>query len=205
MPNELTYVCKETLPISAYVLNEDCESTLIHPSTVSISLQLCEQRMLTLGNIHWIPLHLSNEWLFVTSYDEIFTVLCGTMKYQFTLQGRGKLYLPPRCKGYSTQSTLYALSTITQNSTQEDVLPLASVNLDCCLSENEKEQLREIPLQEPLTHILSSIEDLSIASVKINEIQNLIKQEQQQRSAHFKLLSTTWSSVVLTDCYANSY
>ena len=62
------------------------------------------------------------------------------------------------------------------------------------LSENEK--LREIPLQEPLTNILSSIEDLNNACVKINEIQDLIKQE--RRSEHFKFLSTTWSSVVLT-------
>ena len=36
MPNDLTYVCKETLPLHTYILNEDCESTLIHPSTLSI-------------------------------------------------------------------------------------------------------------------------------------------------------------------------
>ena len=158
LSNKLTYVCKESLHISTYIPNEDCESTLIYPSTVSIPQQLCEQRVLT-DSIHWIPLHLSNEWLFVTSHDEIFTVLCGTMKYQFTLQDLGKLYLPPRYNGYSTHSTLYALSTRTQNITLEDVLPLASVSLDYCLSENQKERLREIPLQKPLTNTLSSIED----------------------------------------------
>jgi prolyl oligopeptidase PreP (S9A serine peptidase family) len=31
-PNEITYVCKETLPILTYTPNEDCEATLIHPS-----------------------------------------------------------------------------------------------------------------------------------------------------------------------------
>jgi hypothetical protein len=75
MPNELTYVCKETLPLHTYIPNEDCESTLIHPSTVSIPKQLCEQRVLTLETTYWIPLHFSNEWLYVTPNDEIFSVM----------------------------------------------------------------------------------------------------------------------------------
>jgi hypothetical protein len=88
---------------------------------------------------------MRNEWLYISPRDEIFTVLCGNKKFQMKLQGRGKLHLPPRCKGYSTHSTLYAVSTIS-NSSQEDVLPFAPIELDCCLSIKEKEQLSEIPL-----------------------------------------------------------
>ena len=62
MPNELSYVCKENIPIVTYVPNNDCESTLIHPSTISIPHKIYEQRMLTLEQTYWIPLHLSNEW-----------------------------------------------------------------------------------------------------------------------------------------------
>jgi hypothetical protein len=198
MPNELTYVSKEVLPIFTYIPNEDCESTLIHPSTISLPTNLCEQRLLNLDFTYWIPLHLSNEWLYVTPKVEIFTVLCGTDKFQLTLQNRGKLSLPPRCKGYSTHTTLYALSTLTYNNSQEDVLPLASIDIDCCLTGFEKEQLHEIPLQKPLTNILSSIEDLNLASVKIDEIQDLIDKEQTKRYERFKVLSTTWGTVVLT-------
>jgi hypothetical protein len=61
MPNELSYVCKENIPIVSYVPNGDCESALIHPSTISILHKVCEQRMLTLEHTYWIPLHLSNE------------------------------------------------------------------------------------------------------------------------------------------------
>ena len=43
-PNALSYVCKENVPILTYIPNEDCESTLIHPSTVSIPNNVCEQR-----------------------------------------------------------------------------------------------------------------------------------------------------------------
>ena len=89
-------------------------------------------------------------------------MLCGTEKYQLTLQKRGKLYLPPRCKGYSTQNKLFALSTLVLNNSQYGVLPIASVDLDCCLTQAEREHLHEILLQKSLTNILSSVEDLKI-------------------------------------------
>ena len=197
-PNELTYVCKETLPIITYLPNEECEATLIHPSTIVISNYLCEQRLLSLEFTYWIPLHLSNEWLYVAPKTEIFTVLCGNEKFQLTLQDRGLLSLPPRCKGYSTHTTLYVLSTLAHNNSKEDVLPLAPVNIDCCLTNYEKEQLHEISLQKPLTNILSSVEDLNLASIKIDEIQDLIDKEQAKRFEHFKVVSTTWGTVILT-------
>ena len=83
---------------------------MIHPSTISNPKQLCEQRLLNLEYTYWIPLHLSNEWLYVTPGIEIFTVLCGGDKFQITLQNRGRLSLPPRCKEYSTHTTLYAVN-----------------------------------------------------------------------------------------------
>jgi hypothetical protein len=141
---------------------------------------------------------MSNEWFYTSPKDEIFTVLCGNHKSQMKLQGRGKLYLPSRCKGYSTHSTLYAISTITRNNSQEDVLPLAPVDLDCCLTLPEKEQLNEISLNRPLTNILSSVEDLKVASIKIDEIQELINEEEKKRFERFSLSLTTWCSVTIT-------
>jgi len=159
---------------------------------------LFPQRILTLDQTYWIPLHVSNEWLYTSPKDEIFTVLCGNDKSQMKLQGRGKLYLPPRCKGYSTHSTLYAISTIVHNNSQDDVLLLASVDLDCCLSLQEQEQLSEISLNKPLTNILSAVEDFKIASVKIDEIQDMIHEEEKKKFEHFSLSVTTWGSVMIT-------
>jgi hypothetical protein len=124
-------------------------------------------------------IYLSNKWLYVAPKTEVFTVLCGSLKFQLTLQNCGKLYLPPQCKGYSAHSTLYALSTLVQNNSQVDVLPLAPVDLDCCLTEYEKEQLHELPLQKPLKNFLSSVEDLNLARIKISEIQELTKNKQR--------------------------
>jgi len=108
------------------------------------------------------------------------------------------LYLAPRCKGYFTHSTLYALSTLVRNNSQDEVLPLAPVDIGCCLTEHEGEQLHEIPLQEPLTYILSFVEDLNLASVKISEIQELIDKEQTKKFEPFMVLAATWGSVVLS-------
>jgi hypothetical protein len=141
---------------------------------------------------------MSNEWLYTSPKDELFTGLCGNYKTQMKLQGRGKLYLPHRCKGYFTQSTLYAISTIVRNNSQDDVLPLAPIDLDCFLLIQEKEKLSEISLNKPLSNILSSVEDLKIASVKIDEIQGMIQEEQKEKFEHFSLSVTTWASVIMT-------
>jgi len=130
--------------------------------------------------------------------DEIFTVLCGNEKFQMKLQGWNKLHLPPRCKGYSTHSTLYAISTIVRNNSQVDVLPLAPIDLDCCLSLHEKEPLNEISFYKPLTNILSSVGDLKFGSVKIDEIQDMIHGEEKKKFEHFSLYVTTWGSVMFT-------
>jgi hypothetical protein len=124
---------------------------------------------------------MSNEWLYISPKDKIFTVLCDNDKSQMRLQGCGKLHLSPRCKGYSTHSTLYAISTIVSNNSKDDVLPLAPVDLNCCLSEQEKEQLSEVSLNKPLTNILSSAEDLKIASAKIEKIQDMIQEEERKK------------------------
>jgi hypothetical protein len=49
------------------------EATLIHPSTTSFPKGLCEQIILTLDQTYWIPLHMSNEWLYTSPKAEIFT------------------------------------------------------------------------------------------------------------------------------------
>jgi hypothetical protein len=78
------------------------------------------------------------------------------------------------------------------------IIILASVDLDCCLNEMEREQLHEIPLQKPLSNIMSSVDNLNLASMKISEVQDLIDKEQNKRFEHLKALTSTWGSVALT-------
>jgi len=78
MPNKFNYVCQETLPIFTYIPNDDCEATLIHPSTSYFPNKVCGLGLLKLEYTYWILLHMSNEWLYVTPKTEVFTVLCGS-------------------------------------------------------------------------------------------------------------------------------
>jgi len=70
------------------------------------------------------------------------------------------------------------------------------VDLDCCLTEYERGQLHKIPLQKPLTNILSSVDELNLACVKINETYELIDKEQKKKFERFKMLTTAWGSVI---------
>ena len=75
---------------------------------------------------------------------------------------------------------------------------MAPADLDCCLTTQEREQLNELSLDKPLTNILSSVEDLNIASVKIDEIQEMIQEEEKKKFERFSLSVTTWGSVMMT-------
>ena len=198
-PNEFLYICKESLPIQTYVPNADCESTLLHPST-QIVPNVCVKRVLTLSNVYWIPLHLSNDWLFVAPKEEIFTTLCPDRKSNsFMLKGRGKLTLRPRCKGYSTHSTLYAMSTHNVNNSKDnDVLPIAPLDWDCCLIISDKDAFKNLNLEVPLENILSSVDDLNLVSAKIEDIETIVRNEEKKKLEYFQVSLGTWASVLIS-------
>jgi hypothetical protein len=47
-PNQITYVCKEEIPIYTYVPKADCKATLLHPSTLKVP-DNCEYRFFKLS------------------------------------------------------------------------------------------------------------------------------------------------------------
>jgi hypothetical protein len=53
-------------------------------------------------------------------------------------------------------------------------------------------------LNKPLTNILSSTEDLKLASAKIDEIQNMIHEEEKRKFEYFSLSFSTWGSVMIS-------
>jgi hypothetical protein len=103
--NEFKHVCREEIPIYTYVPNIDCEATLLHPSTMKLP-DNCEYRIFKLSKTFWIPLYMSNQWLFVTPEIETFTILCPQGTSTVKLQKEGRLSLKPECKGYSAYVTL---------------------------------------------------------------------------------------------------
>jgi hypothetical protein len=45
-----------------------------------------------------------------------------------------------------------------------------------------------------------SADDLRLASIKVNEVQNLIKEEEEQNSQRLYILATSWGSVIGAVC-----
>lgn len=175
-PNKLNYVCAEIAPIVTYVPNVDCIATLLHPSTNELPSS-CTFNYLPLQQIMWIPLHLSNAWLYVAPQLELFTTLCQDgQRHSDRLQGRGILVLRQDCNGLGSKSILYPHSHHETNLTKDDIIPLVDVSINCCLTIPEQEIIKDIPLNLPLSNIMSSINELNTASLRIDEVNKLMKE-----------------------------
>jgi hypothetical protein len=115
--------------------------------------------------------------LFVTPQTETFTVLCSGETTTLKLQKEGKLTLKPGCKGYSSYVKLYALSTFYTNLTN-DYVPSAPIDFDCCFEDLEKVNFENSPLQVPLVNVMSNMDDLGVASMRADEVQQMIKEQE---------------------------
>jgi hypothetical protein len=198
MVSELTYVCQDKILLSNYVPGEDCEASLLHPSSLFIPKEVCEIKMIALRHTYWIPLQQSNQWLYTSPTDEKVTVLCDdNIPVYVHAIDRGKLSLKPRCKAYTAHVTLYASTNVTiVSNVSKDFLPELNLDFDCCFGEHEKRKLNEIPLDIPLNNVMSSIDDLRLASVKVNEVRQFIKeQEQADYSAYHKHIISAGLSI----------
>jgi hypothetical protein len=197
-PNEITYVCKEDIPIYAYIPELDCEATMLHPSTVRIP-ENCEHTFFKLSQTFWIPLHLSNQWLFVAPRPETFTILCQQKTITIKLQEEGRLTMKPGCKGYSSYVTLYAASTYTTNSTN-DYIPSATIDFDCCFDIFKQVKSEKLLLHTPLVNIMSSIDDLRVSSLRIEDVQQLIKDQESKINQNMYTVATSWVSILGAIC-----
>jgi hypothetical protein len=195
-PNQITYVCKEEIPIYTYVPEEDCEATLLHPSTLKVP-DNCEYRFFKLSNTLWVPLHMSNQWLYIAPQSETFTALCPQKTTTLRLENEGKLTLSNGCKGYSSHVTLYAMSSTTVNVT-DDYVPSAPINFDNCFEDLMNIPFEKLPLHTPLANVMSSVDDLRIASVKVDEIQQMIKEQETEHNKKLYDIATSWWSILST-------
>jgi hypothetical protein len=101
--------------------------------------------------------------------------------------------LKPQCKAYTAHVTLYALTKLTiVSNVSKDFLPDLNLSFECCFEEHERKKMDEIPIDIPLNNVMSSIDDLKLASVKVDDVRQLIKeQEQTNYSAyHIHIIST---------------
>jgi hypothetical protein len=193
-PNLLQKVCKANISVYTHVPNLDCEMTLIHPSSTKIP-KSCEVRVTELVKTYWIPTFMSNQWLYVVPEFEKLSILCDESTKQVDLTGRGRLTLRPGCKAYTSYVTLYAMSTNIKN-TSNDFLPTVPMDFDCCLIFEQTKAFSQLPLSIPLSNILSSVDDLRVASHRIDEVEKMIDEQKAQDYSQYYRHVTSLSGVM---------
>jgi hypothetical protein len=96
------------------------------------------------------------------------------------------------------------MSTFTTNLTN-DYIPTATTDFDCCFENFEEVKFEDLPLHVPLVNIMSSIDDLRIASRKTEAVQQMIKEQELKNNQHLYMVATSWGSAfgiicVITIC-----
>lgn len=200
-------ICKQDFPVINFQAGEDCEASLLHPSTAAIPTS-CKQRVLELRNTLWLKLH-GNEWLHVSPQPEVVSFLCtgNHTPQSVVLSGQGRIRLESGCKAYGTHATLLAYSTITKNVTFPDVIPTIPLNYECCFNSRRQQILDKLQLHIPLSNVLSNTDELQLTSHKIQEINKMIDEEQWRIDHSSKLHYASWATcvgviftVVITTC-----
>jgi hypothetical protein len=168
-------VCKQTQPVQLTHLDEECEAQMMEPIW-SIPAS-CSQRIVELNHTMWTQLD-NNEWLYVAPKSDVLTVLCS--KHEPTdikLLATGKLQLNSMCKAYGNRIFIQSYSALVSNHTSKDVIPPLSLEYACCGGINNTFKLNELHLHIPLRSVTSSLNDLRIASHKVEEVENLILEQ----------------------------
>ena len=78
-----------------------------------------------------------------------------------------------------------------------DFIPKVDLNFDCCLNFEKHEQFQEIPLEIPLKNILTSMDDLRSTSLKLDQVEGLIKEQENKKFKH-SYVPISFSASVLT-------
>lgn len=193
--HELLHVCKANIPLFYYKDDlTDCEAAILHPSTETMPGS-CDKRLVTLDKTYWIPLLFSNDWIFSAPKVEVVATVCEQKHANLRIENTGILKLKPGCTAYTNHVTLEAMKEKESNVTT-DFLPTVPINFDCCIEAEKATKLSHIVTDIPLNNLMNNMEDLKVASVKIEEVDELIKeQESKTNYSRYMLHAASWLSI----------
>jgi len=116
--------------------------------------------------------------LYVAPRPDALTVLCSKQEpSDIETVGTGKLILHNACKAYRARVLIRAQTIMTFNNTEKDVIPPLSLEYDSCTSEGKPAKLKDFHLELPLKNIVNRLEDLRLASLKVQEVDKLISEQ----------------------------
>lgn len=173
------------------------ENCMVKPlqSRESISPS-CEKCIVELSDSVWTQLE-NNEWIYFTPTSKSIAILCNDRNpAEVALTGMGKLRMNTNCRGYNKSVLLQTHSVVTVNSSMQAKDLMSGVNLEyeCYEELGMKINLSSIHLNTNSKHIVSHLDDLNIASLKIAEVERIIMEQEWER-----LHTTSHDSYVVYD------
>jgi len=169
-------VCKQNSPVQVTHLHEECEVEMLQ--SIRTIPPSCSQRIAEINQTIWTRLR-DNEWLYVAPRPDVLTILCSKQEpSDIEIVGTGKLILHSACKAYGARVLIQAQTIMTTNNTEKDIIPPLSLDYDCCITEKKTTKLNDIRLDLPLKNIVNRLEDLRLASHKVEEVDRLISEQE---------------------------
>jgi hypothetical protein len=148
----------------------------------------CSQRIAEINQTAWTQLD-GNEWLYVAPRLDTLTILCPKQEpTDIVIEGTGRLGLRSNRKAYGTRVHIQAYAVVSANISEKDIIPPISLDYDCCEFIGKEVKLKDIHLELPLKGVVNHLDDLRLASHKVDEVNRLIlKQEWKNQALHFLL------------------
>ncbi|XP_022836924.1 uncharacterized protein LOC111364307, partial [Spodoptera litura] len=173
LSNNNNYICEFDKPLYSVYAKDNCELTLFLGTKNQIPSS-CDTRIGLIKSEQWYKLGKENSWLFVMPSKVISTISCKNEEpHDLELKSTGIIELQKNCKLYSPNIILHS-SNLGMMSNHLSVLPdFDIVNDNCCnkLKNNTVEdKLNFIPFNK----FSMNFNDLNIASHKIDKINDLL-------------------------------
>ena len=122
----------------------------------------------------------------------------------------GNLQLNSMCKAYGSRILIQSHSKLVSNCTSKDGIPPKFLEYDCCSSVDQNFKLNELHFHITLRSVTNLLDDLRIASHKVEDVQNLILEQDwnikhSEVDSHLPFLSyvgmVTTSLTLICLCY----
>ena len=169
-------VCKQNGPVQLTHLHDECEVEMLQsPRSIPGS---CSQRIMEINQTIWTQLD-GNEWIFVAPCPDVLTILCLKQEpSDIEIEGTGKLKLHGSCKAYGARVLIQAQTVVSFNNSEKDIIPSLSLDYDCCSFAGKNVELKDIHLELPLKNVVNRLDDLRLASHKVDEVNRLIFEQE---------------------------
>jgi len=186
-------VCKHTQPLHLTLLVEECAAQMMEPIRTIPAFFF--RRIVEINHSLWTQLD-NNEWIYVAPKSQVLTALFS--KHEPTdvkLLGTGKLQLNTMCKAYGNRIFIHSHTTSFSKRTSKYVIPHLPLVYDCCGGIDNRFKLNDLQLHILLRSVINSLDDLRIASHKVEDVENLILEQDWK-----KTFNSRFSPFILNLC-----